>query len=37
MILITLSQVLCTRFLWPFCKGENGWVGCSCYHIVGDS
>jgi hypothetical protein len=24
MILITLSQVLCTRFLQPPCKGDNG-------------
>ncbi len=26
MILITLFQVLCSRFLWPPCKGDNGWL-----------
>ncbi len=37
MILITLSQVFYTRFLWPLRRGDNGWlVNCGHYHIVGD-
>jgi hypothetical protein len=26
MIRIILFQVICTRFLQPFCKGDNGWL-----------
>ncbi len=26
MILITLFLFLCTKFLQPLCKGDNGWL-----------